>query len=105
MSLVRHAVTDSPVATSAEPTPRLPPLVVDLDGTLVKTDLLVESLLALLRKHPFYLFMLPAWLARGKACFKHEVARRVSLDIATLPWRNQFIDYLKRQRDEGRSLV
>jgi 4-hydroxybenzoate polyprenyltransferase/phosphoserine phosphatase len=106
MSVVRdQQVTDSPRTKGAAPTLELPPLVVDLDGTLVKTDLLIESLLALLRTKPYYLFILPVWLARGKAWFKHEVARRVSLDVAALPWRNQFIDYLKRQRSEGRLLV
>jgi 4-hydroxybenzoate polyprenyltransferase len=81
------------------------PLVVDLDGTLVKTDLLIESVFSLLRKQPQCLFLLPVWLAHGKAWFKHEVARRVSLDIASLPWRSEFIEDLKRQRSEGRSLV
>lgn len=82
-----------------------PPLVVDLDGTLVKTDLLIESLLSLIRRKPAYLFLLPFWLARGYAWFKHEIARRVSLDVAALPWRTEFIDDLRRQRGEGRSLV
>jgi 4-hydroxybenzoate polyprenyltransferase len=44
-------------------------------------------------------------MARGKAWFKHQIARRVSLDIAALPWRTEFVDDLKRQRGEGRSLV
>jgi 4-hydroxybenzoate polyprenyltransferase len=81
------------------------PLVVDLDGTLVKSDLLIESLLDLLRKHPLCLFLLPWWLARGKARFKHEIGRRVSLNTAALPWRTEFIEDLRRQRAEGRSLV
>ena len=106
MSTVRYErVSDVPVAKRAKQARVLPPLVVDLDRTLVKTDLLIESLLALLRQHPLYLFLLPVWLARGKANFKHEVAQRVSLQIPTLPWRNELIDDLKRQRDEGRSLV
>jgi hypothetical protein len=46
------------------------PLVVDLDGTLVKTDLLVESVVRLLRKNMLYLFLLPIWLLRGKRAFK-----------------------------------
>jgi 4-hydroxybenzoate polyprenyltransferase/phosphoserine phosphatase len=82
-----------------------PPLVVDLDGTLLKTDLLIESVLALIRKQPLYVFMLPMWLARGTARFKREIARRVSLDASALPWRVQFIDYLRQQRSAGRSLV
>lgn len=81
------------------------PLVVDLDNTLVRTDLLIESVLALLRKHPLYLFVLPLWLIRGKARFKHEVARLVSLDMNTLPWRIPVTAWLTRQRGEGRSLV
>src|ERR1035438_8317267 len=82
-----------------------PPLVVDLDGTLVKTDLVIESLFALLRKEPRCLFLLPVWLAHGKAWLKHEVARRVSPDVVTLPWRTELIEDLRRQRSEGRSLV
>ncbi|MGD1073568.1 MAG: UbiA family prenyltransferase [Bryobacteraceae bacterium] len=82
-----------------------PPLVVDLDGTLVKTDLLLESVIALLRKHPVYLFLLPLWALHGKAWFKHHVARRVSLDMSSLPWRTGFIGYLSDERAHGRSIV
>lgn len=98
-------VTESSLTTGAEQDLTQTPLVVDLDGTLVKTDLLYESLLSLLRKHPSCLFLLPLWIARGMAHFKHEIARRTPLDITTLPWRTELIDDLKRQRGEGRSLV
>lgn len=81
------------------------PLVVDLDDTLVRSDLLIESVLWLLRRQPRFLFVLPVWLLRGLAGFKHEVARRVSLDVGPLPWRAEFIQELKRQRADGRSLV
>lgn len=83
----------------------LAPLVVDLDGTLVKTDLLLESVFALVRRQPFTLLLLPVWLAHGKAWFKRQVARRVSLDTAAVPWRSELIEYLKGQHKEGRKLV
>ena len=86
-------------------TSKPPPLVVDLDGTLVKSDLLLESLLDLLKNRPLLLFLLPLWLLRGKAWFKHEIARRVPLNVAMLPWRSEFIAWLRQQRGEGRSLV
>jgi 4-hydroxybenzoate polyprenyltransferase len=84
---------------------RQPPLVVDLDGTLVKSDLLLESILALLRKQPLYAFLLPIWMLRGIAWFKQAVSRRVVLDPGLLPWRNDLIDYLREQRAEGRSII
>ena len=58
------------------------PLVVDLDGTLLRTDLLHESTLALLRAEPLHAALLPAWLLRGKAHLKQEIARRVELFCA-----------------------
>ncbi len=67
-----------------------PPLVVDLDGTLIKTDLLIESVLALVRKQPLYVFLLPLWMALGKAWFKQQVARRVVLDVRVLPGAMNF---------------
>ena len=105
VSTEEDAMKSHPANPAAQSARRLPPLVVDLDGTLAKTDLLIESVLALLRKQPLYLFILPVWMMRGKACFKQQVARRVSLDASTLPWRVGFIDYLWRQRAEGRSLL
>ena len=81
------------------------PLVVDLDGTLVKTDLLIESVLTLLRQHPLWLFSLPLWMLHGRARFKQKISSLVSLDLSALPWRTQFIADLTEQRAQGRSLV
>ena len=80
-------------------------LVVDLDGTLVKTDLLLESALALLKRRPHYLFMLPVWLLKGRAYLKQQIARRVSLDVCVLPYRDDLLDYLKTQHTEGRTIA
>ncbi len=82
-----------------------PALAVDLDGTLVKTDLLLESLLALLKQKSLYIFALPIWLLKGLAYFKQQVARRVLLDVSILPYREELLDYLKTQRARGRTIV
>jgi 4-hydroxybenzoate polyprenyltransferase/phosphoserine phosphatase len=85
--------------------PAAPPLVVDLDETLVKTDLLVESVVTLLRRNPLYLAMVPLWLLKGTANLKHEVGRRVTLDVSLLPYQSRLVDYLKSQHEKGRRLV
>ena len=91
--------------TTAMPDSTLSPLCVDLDGTLTKTDLLVESFFLLLGKHPLLVLFVPFWLLRGKARLKQELARRVELDVATLPYHPAFLAWLREQHAQGRHLV
>ncbi len=81
------------------------PLAVDLDGTLIATDLFWESLFALLRQNPLMIFLVPFWILKGKSRVKHEIASRVSIDAAALPYRLDFLDYLKSEHAAGRKLV
>jgi 4-hydroxybenzoate polyprenyltransferase/phosphoserine phosphatase len=87
------------------PASPIPPLVVDLDGTLIKTDLLVESVCRLLRQAPLYFLALPLWLLRGKAHLKREIAERVRLDPELLPYRTGVLDYLRTEHDKGREII
>ena len=53
------------------------PLCVDLDGTLVKTDMLLECALRLIKHRPLMMFQMIIWLCRGKATLKREIGSRV----------------------------
>ncbi|HEY6341931.1 MAG TPA: UbiA family prenyltransferase [Bryobacteraceae bacterium] len=99
------SLAESQPFSAREQSPAAPPLVVDLDRTLVKTDLLLESIVALLRQRPWLVFALPIWLAGGLPHFKREVARRVSLDVSLLPYREKLLAYLKTQRIQGRTIA
>lgn len=81
------------------------PLAVDLDGTLIASDLLWEGLFLLLRQKPHCLFLLPFWLAAGKARLKCEIASRVAFDAAALPYRAEIIDRLAAEKASGRKLI
>ncbi len=80
------------------------PLIVDVDGTLLKTDLLWESILILFKQNPLITFFLPIWLLKGRAFLKRELSRRVSLDVSILPYHNKLFAYLQSQRAKGRRL-
>ncbi len=80
------------------------PLCVDLDGTLVQTDLLGQAVVASLRR-PRLLLGIPLWLARGRAHLKAQLGREVHLDMASLPWHRPFLAYLAAERKAGRQLV
>lgn len=70
-------------------------LVVDLDGTLINTDLLMETFWGLLKLNIFYLFIIPFWLFKGKANLKFEIAKRVDIDVSVLPYNQEVLEYLE----------
>ena len=79
-------------------------LVVDLDGTLLKSDLLVESFFSLLASRPLGALASLAALRRGKAAFKARLAEQVTLQIGNLPWRGDLLAYLQAERARGRRI-
>lgn len=78
------------------------PLVVDVDGTLLRTDLLHEGTLALLGRHPALAFRLPAWLLGGKSALKARIADLTEIDCTTLPKHEEVLSLITRARAEGR---
>jgi len=81
------------------------PLVVDLDGTLIRTDSLLESLFVLAKERPRLLFSVPLWLAQGRARLKQRVAAAALPNARTLPYDRELLRYLDGQKRQGRRLV
>lgn len=80
------------------------PLCVDLDGTLAKSDTLIDSLLVLARTRPVLLLELPGKLLRGKAAFKAFVTESVALDVAHLPYNRKLVQFLQQEHAQGRKV-
>jgi len=81
------------------------PLVIDLDGTLIHSDLLWESIVLFLKTHFLRAWQLPLWLFLGKAGFKERIAREVELDPAALPYDKTVLALIAQARAEGRTVV
>lgn len=84
---------------------RTRPICVDLDGTLLRGDLLAESVIALLKINLLFVFFLPFWLMRGKAHLKQQIANRVDIDPAWLPYNKPFLVWLRQQKKMGRPII
>lgn len=80
------------------------PLCVDLDGSLLRSDILYESLLALLARNPLYLFAIPFWLLGGKAAVKRQLAARVQIPAETLPYDERVLEILRTTTQRPRVL-
>jgi len=98
-----NAACDAPYAIL--PMEQVPPLVVDLDGTLTPTDTLVEMVIRVIKQSPLTMFFLPIWLLRGIAYFKARVAGATSFSAPDLPYRDEFVQFLTEQKAGGRRLV
>lgn len=81
------------------------PLVVDLDGTLIHTDMLHESVLIAFRDSPFETLRIPFILLKGKAFLKQHLASKIEFDPQTLPYNEELLEWLTQQRAEGRRLI
>lgn len=80
-------------------------LVVDLDNTLIKTDLLHEAIISVFKNSPFLLFSALGKLRSGRAAFKNALARAVIPDARQLPFRDEVLDFLAKERSQGRKII
>lgn len=78
------------------------PLVVDLDGTLIRSDLLIETGFAALGEDPACLPALARAMFQGKAALKAAIAARVEIDPAALPYNQDVLDMIHAARAQGR---
>ncbi len=79
-------------------------LCVDLDGTLVKSDTLLDTVLVVARQRPGLLVKVPGWIAEGKAAFKRHLTTSVDLDVEHLPYNQPLLQYLREQHGRGRAI-
>lgn len=85
------------------PSPR--PLVLDLDGTLLRTDTFHEMMAHVLRKKPWVLCLLPFWLWKSRAYAKVRLAEHAALDPATLPYNPTLLAFAEKEAQSGRPLL
>ena len=82
-----------------------PILCVDLDGTLIRGNVLWECILLLLKTRPTTLLWLPVWLTKGLAFLKQQVAANVHLNPAHLAYRQEVVDLLREEKAGGRRIA
>jgi 4-hydroxybenzoate polyprenyltransferase/phosphoserine phosphatase len=80
------------------------PLVVDMDGALLRTDTTFEGLARALFAKPFTTMLACVSILRGRAAFKRAIASIVQIDVESLPLREDFVVHLKQERARGRHL-
>ncbi len=81
------------------------PLCVDLDGTLIRTDTLQETILKFLWQWPHKVFHLAWWLIKGRAFLKQKLAQYIDLQLYELPVNEEFLDWLRSEKNIGRKLI
>ncbi|MBX9786677.1 MAG: haloacid dehalogenase-like hydrolase [Alphaproteobacteria bacterium] len=81
------------------------PLVLDLDGTLLRTDTFHEMMVQVLRKKPWVLFLLPFWLWKSRAYAKVRLAEYAPLDPTILPYNPALLAFAEKEAKSGRPLL
>lgn len=81
------------------------PLYVDLEGALLRTSVLLETLLAAIRLRPYILFLLPLWALRGGNHLRQKLADIARPTVENIPCHTGLLEYLKNQHAAGRKIV
>ena len=81
------------------------PLIVDLDGTIIFSDILHESVLNVAKKSFKNFLKIPFYLFKGKAVLKKFLANNTDIDISLLPYNIEFLKWLKIQKNDGRKII
>lgn len=76
-------------------------ICVDLDGTLINTDLSVDAAKKFVRKNIFNVFRLTFWFFKGIQYLKCKVAEETEIDVSILPYNSGFLSYLNKRKSEG----
>ena len=84
---------------------KVSPLVVDLDGTLLRSNLLLERVMAFIRAQPVNLLKALFWGMQGNGALRHGVAHATSIDVSVLPYDRSVIDLISAARAVGRPVV
>ncbi len=81
------------------------PLIVDLDGTLLRSDMLFETWLSFAKDEPLRALMPFVWVFKGKPFLKARLAEESKLDVSALPYNQNVLTMIATARDEGREVV
>ncbi len=82
-----------------------PIFVVDMDDSLLKTDLLLEKLVKLGIESPLRLLKAPFFLFRGKLAFKKWLNENVELDYSALPYRSEVLSRARSAKERGERTI
>ena len=80
------------------------PLVLDLDGTLIASDLLLECALAFLKANPLNIVQLVLWALQGRALLKARLAERTEIAVELLPEHTAIVAYARAEHAGGRGV-
>lgn len=80
-------------------------LVVDLDGTLIRSNMLWESFAAALRENPVRCLLALLRIFYGRAALKRALGHIGPVDPVVLPYRREFLSWLRDQHSRGRRIA
>ena len=81
------------------------PLFVDVDGTLTRADLSLESFVRIARSGVAALIAVLTWLVAGRAVAKTMAARRDRIDAARLPYRLEVLHLMEQAKADRRPVI
>ena len=81
------------------------PLVVDLDGTFIKKDLLYEGFKLIIRKNFLYIFSCCIWILKGKVNLKNKLFKKINIKSAKIQVNEGVLHFIEKEKKDGRKII
>ncbi len=80
-------------------------LVVDLDNTLINSDIMINSIKWLIAHKPLLSLLIPVWFIKGKANVKQKLLKHIKFNVAKLNYNQDVIDYITQRKKFGNKII
>jgi len=81
------------------------PLVVDMDGTFIKKDLLFEGFKSIVKKNFLYIFLCCIWILKGKVYLKKKLLKKIHIEPAKMLVNKEVLHFIIQEKKEGRKII
>ncbi len=80
-------------------------LVVDLDNTLINSDMMINSIKWLVYHKTLTVMLIPIWLIKGKANVKQQLLKHIKFNVVNLNYNQKVINYITKRKQLGDKII
>ena len=81
-----------------------PPLIIDLDNSLITSDTLIDSISKCLSANIFNIFKLFLWILQGRSVLKYNLSKNFIINAKEIYYRSEILALIENSKKKGKKI-